>query len=57
MKALEDAFVRSPKEEFRQFAESRMEGMGLTANDEQIQLVREAMERGISILEGGSPCD
>ena len=52
--------VIPPKEEFRQFSLSRIEGLSMTEDQVTLDLYREAMELGLARLEqkrGGLPCN
>lgn len=51
MSHLNTPYVASPREEFRQFAKSRIEGLTLTEKEEDLQVYKEAMAQGMERLE------
>jgi hypothetical protein len=50
MSRLDISYVTSPREEFRQFAKNRVDGLGLTEQEGTVELYRQAMEEGLAYL-------
>jgi hypothetical protein len=57
---LNKPYVAPPKEEFKQFSLSRIEGLSMTEDEATLAIYRKAMEEGLLRLEEkrrGAPCN
>ncbi|MBF0197347.1 MAG: hypothetical protein HQL32_06535 [Planctomycetes bacterium] len=50
MTLLHTKLISPPEEEFSQFCQSRLEGLALTVEEDNLQLYKEAMEKGLELL-------